>query len=348
MSESESTITQLHQAPRIPLDKIRESAVSLRIDYDDESLDELSRSQETEGELQPIIVQPGEGDWFDLVFGYRRVRAAKRRGDADIFGFVMDRRTPKQLLLMALAENLQRQDLNAFEEAQAFLRLMKEFDMDQKSIAATIHKNAGYVHDRVVLLSMPEDVQALVAQQKLTVRHMSPLARMPTGEQQIAMATHAVTNRLNADELRVEVMRELREPSPITQRNSREFTPTKLRMRIERFSTFLKSAPSRLDVRRMNATDKQALQKALRELDGMVQGMWAAMNIVEAPRRVPTGPTRVHATPRNHRETWPAAHIARIHALDRPSDEDLAVELGREVGAIRAKRHETKEPKRSA
>ncbi|MSR70853.1 ParB/RepB/Spo0J family partition protein [Candidatus Kaiserbacteria bacterium] len=344
MTLPKSLTNILKQMPRIPIDKIRENVVTLRTDYEPESLGELGDSMEDKGQLQPIIVQPGDDDYYDLVIGSRRLRAAKAKGHRDVVAYVIDKREPVELLFIALAENLHRRDLNAFEEAQGFLRLMKEFSLELKAIAKGVNKNEQYVRQRLQLLSMPEEVVEMVAEQTLPINSVRTLARLPTSEDQVRLARSAVKNRLSQSELSAEVRRELAEP-PRTERESHELTSVKLQARVGEFTTFLQKVPRRINLRRMNTTEKQAVLKCLEALGDEVRSLRDMVKNAFATTSAPAHPnlTRSHKEPDNHGQEWTTRDIRRINSVRRPSDEELTIELGRTVGAIRAMRAQTSE-----
>lgn len=344
MTLPESLTNLLKQMPRIPVDKIRENVVTLRTEYESESLSQLGDSMEDKGQLQPIIVQPGEDDWFDLVIGSRRLRAAKAKGHRDVVAYVIDKREPVELLFIALAENLHRRDLNPFEEAQGFLRLMKEFNLELKAIAKGVNKPEDYVRGRLQLLSMPEEVVEMVAEQKLPINSVRTLARLPTGEDQVRVARTAVKHHLSQSELQAQVRQELAEP-PRKERESHELTSVKLQARVGEFVTFLQKVPRRINLRRMNASEKQAVLKSLemlgdevRALKDIVKNASPATSSLAYPNL-----TRSHKDPNNHGEQWTSRDIRRINSPRRPSDEELSVELGRTVMAIRVMRAQTSE-----
>lgn len=341
MTLPQSLTTLLQQMPRVPVDRIRENVVTLRTEYEPESLGELGDSMDDKGQLQPVIVQASDDeDWFDLVIGSRRLRAARAKGHSDIVAYVIDKRDPVELLFIALAENLHRQDLNPFEEAQGFLRLMKEFGLDLKAIAKGVHKPETYVRNRIQLLSMPEEVVELVADKKLPINSVQTLARLPTGEDQVRLARTAVTHRLLQSELQTQVRQELSEP-PRADRESHELTSVKLSARVGEFTTFLQKVPRRLSLRRMNATEKQSVLKSLEALESEVRMLRETIKNSTTTASAYPFVTRVHGDPNNHGQEWTTRDIRRINAARRPSDEELATELGRTVGAIRAMRAQT-------
>lgn len=338
-----SLATILMQIPRIPINKIRESLVTLRTEYEPESLEELGDSMEDKGQLQPIIVQQGDDDYLDLVIGSRRLRAAKAKGHSDVIAYVIDKRAPVELLFIALAENLHRRDLNPFEEAQGFLRLMKEFDLDLKAIAKGVNKSVGYIRSRIQMLSMPEEVVEMIAEQILPIDSVRPLARLPTGEDQVRFARSTIDNRLTRSELGALVRKELSEPVR-KERESHELTSVKLQARVGEFTTFLQKVPRRINMRRVNGSEKLAVLKALQELEDEVKSLRESFknsSAVASPQH--PNLTRSHTEPNNHGQEWTSRDIRRINSVRRPSDEELAIELGRTVGAIKVMRAQTNE-----
>jgi len=336
------SLTSLAQMPRIPLDKIRENPITLRMEYDDVSLDELGESIRDRGQIQPIIVQPGDGDWFDLVIGSRRFRSALRRGESEIPGYVIDRKSSLEMLFIALAENLHRVDLNPFEEAQAFLRLMKEYGLDLKAVSSGVNKPEQYIRRRLQLLSMPEDVVTLVSKKQMGLQYVNVLARLPTGEDQVRFARSVVRDRLTEPELRTIIANELNEPQRQT-RPAYELTATKVKARLDDFTKFLQKTHRRLKPGRVNSSEKQLILKALQALEDEVRILRASVSGIQVSTPATTVITNLRDDPRNHGQEWPTEHIRRINAPRRPPDEVLAKELGRTVGAIQQMRAKTSE-----
>ncbi len=322
---------------RIPLKKIREDVVTLRTEYDEESLNELAGSM-SKGQLQPVVVQQNDDDTFGLIIGSRRLRAAAKKGDRDILAYIIDKQAPVDLLLMALAENLHRKDLNPFEEAQGFLRLVKEYALGIKEVSQRIHKPTSYVRSRLELLSMPEEVKTLVSEQKLPLERVGVLARLPTGEEQTHFAQQAVTHHLSSSELRAEVARQREEPKPVPRSWDYELTSVKLRAKLEEHIDWLQKVPRRTNLKKINAAEKIALLKVLQNLEHEVRVLTAFFGGSST-----TSDLSRSNIVSNHREVWTTRDIKRIHAKSRPSDEALAEELGRTVEAIRAMRNQTKE-----
>jgi ParB family chromosome partitioning protein len=314
----------------IRIEKIRESIVTLRTEYDPEKLGELSDSIDKQGQLQMIVVQETDGGFYELIIGSRRLRAAKLKGYDEIMAAVIDQQTPSEMLILALAENLHRADLNPFEEARAFLRLMKEYGLEAQVIATRINKPDAYVRGRLQLLSMPEKVIAMVSSGKLPLNQIRSLVRLTDGDSQVRLAELAVKNRLNQGELNAAVSKELR--SPAIRRVSRNtLTPLKVTAKVNQFLEFLRTVPKVMEMDSMNAVERRELLCSLRLLGaeaGTVQNSVLSRSVSAVYRPAPN----------NQGSEWTTGDLQAIVDPKRPSDEVLARQLGRSVAAIRSMR----------
>jgi ParB family chromosome partitioning protein len=161
------------QAPAGPLqidiDLIEPSPYQPRTRFREEALEELSRSIQTSGIIQPLVVRP-MGNRYQLIAGERRWRAAQRAGLAKVAAIV--RHVPDELALeMTLVENIQREDLNAMEQARAFDRLMAEFGLTQESVAERTGKDRTTVANAVRLLKLEPTIQEWIEEGKLSAGH---------------------------------------------------------------------------------------------------------------------------------------------------------------------------------
>lgn len=158
-------IEQLHPNPRQPRQR-----------FDDKAVAELADSIKTNGILQPILVRrhPERGGEFEIVAGERRWRAAQlaRLHEVPVVIRDIDDGTA---LEMALVENIQRQDLNALEEAEAYRRLMDEFGHSQEKLGAAVGKSRSHVANTLRLLALPEEVKTLLSDGSLTAGHARAL-----------------------------------------------------------------------------------------------------------------------------------------------------------------------------
>ncbi|MCA6071716.1 MAG: ParB/RepB/Spo0J family partition protein [Endomicrobium sp.] len=161
----------------IPLNKIKPNRFQPRNKFNEAKLRELAVSIKKYGLAQPILVAssiiPGE---YEIIAGERRYRASKLAGNKDIKAIVKQSANDKQRLDLALIENIQREDLDPIEEAKAFKKLMEEFAHTHEQIAEVVGKERSVISNTLRLLSLPEDVQILIAEGKITSGHGRILA----------------------------------------------------------------------------------------------------------------------------------------------------------------------------
>jgi ParB family chromosome partitioning protein len=150
----------------IPLDLIAENPYQTRRTFDPAALSELSESIKASGLVQPIVVRPGAEGRFVLVLGERRCRASKLAGNATVPAIVR-KLGNEQAAEMTVVENLQRQDLNCLEQANAFARLSREFNLTQEQIGKRTGSSRESVANYVRLLKLPEGVLDLIGQGKI-------------------------------------------------------------------------------------------------------------------------------------------------------------------------------------
>ncbi len=157
----------------LPLIKIKPNAAQPRKTFDDAKLEELKKSIQEKGVLQPILVRP-VGDAYQIIAGERRYRAAKALGLATIPALIK-KAQDSETLQMALIENIQRQDLNPIEEARAYDSLIKEFHWTQEAVAKAVGKERSSVANSVRLLALSKKVQEKIAQGLLSSGHAKVL-----------------------------------------------------------------------------------------------------------------------------------------------------------------------------
>jgi len=154
---------------QIDIDLIEPSPYQPRTRFREEALDELARSIQASGIIQPIVVRP-LGNRYQLIAGERRWRAAQRAGLNKVSSIV--RQVPDELALeMTLVENIQREDLNAIEAARAFERLMDEFQLTQESVAERTGKDRATVANAIRLLKLEPTIQDWIEEGRLTAGH---------------------------------------------------------------------------------------------------------------------------------------------------------------------------------
>jgi len=153
----------------LAIDQVVPSPLQPRSHFFESPLDELVDSIRQHGVIQPLIVRPIDGR-FELIAGERRWRASIKLGLATVPVIVREA-TDRDVIEIALIENLQREDLNPIEEAQGYVRLARDFKMKQEEIATRVGKSRASVANAMRLLDLHAEVQALVAQGRLSVGH---------------------------------------------------------------------------------------------------------------------------------------------------------------------------------
>ncbi len=165
----------------IAVGDIMPNAFQPRRRFDDERMGELVQSIREHGVVQPVLVRR-RGDKYELVAGERRWRAAEAAGLASIPAVIRDL-DDREVVEVALIENLQREDLNAIEEAEAFERLGREFGLTQEQIAVRVGKSRAHIANTLRLLQLHTSVQDMVRSGGLTMGHARALLPLRTGEQ---------------------------------------------------------------------------------------------------------------------------------------------------------------------
>ena len=181
----------------IPISAISPLANQPRTHFDEDALAELAASIAARGVIQPIIVTPESNNRYRLVAGERRWRAAQKARLHDIPAIVREL-DPREITALALIENLQREDLNAVEEARAYSRLSEGEGMTQAEIAAMVEKSRSHVANTMRLLALPSQVLDLVEVGKLSMGHARALIG---NEQALRLAEQAVRQDLSVREV---------------------------------------------------------------------------------------------------------------------------------------------------
>jgi ParB family chromosome partitioning protein len=203
----------------IDLDRIRPNRSQPRQRFDPVALTELAASLESTGVIQPVVVRRTE-DGFELIAGERRWRAAQQAGLLRIPAVVRDVPDDK-LLEVALIENVQREELNAIEEAQAYRMLMDELDLSQAEIADRVGKNRATIANALRLLTLAKKVQDRVRDGAISAGHARALAALGSPKDQVALAEKVESQGLSVRDVERLVARAARAGAGTSDRKSR-------------------------------------------------------------------------------------------------------------------------------
>ncbi len=188
----------------VPIADLKRSAFNPRKEFRDEELNELAESIRTKGVVQPIIARPIAGG-FEIVAGERRWRAAQKAGLHTV-PVIARELSDKEVLELAIIENVQRADLNAIEEATGYRELIDRFGYSQEQLSEIIGKSRSHVANTLRLLKLPEGVQTMVQAGELTAGHARALINRDDAE---TIARRIVDEDLNVREVEALVQGEI-------------------------------------------------------------------------------------------------------------------------------------------
>lgn len=197
-------VGELKDAPRpgevseIPLERIRRSPYQARRHFDDETLTELTDSIRAQGVIQPVVVRQVEDDAFELIAGERRWRAAQLAELASIPAVVRDV-TDQVAVALGLIENIQRENLNPLEEAEALRRLQTEFDMTHQAVAEAVGRSRTAVTNLLRLLELSQPVRERIDAGELEMGHARALLGLE-GPLQAKVASEVASKGLSVRE----------------------------------------------------------------------------------------------------------------------------------------------------
>ncbi|MDX2274276.1 MAG: ParB/RepB/Spo0J family partition protein [Hyphomonadaceae bacterium] len=181
----------------LPIDLVQRNPSQPRRHFSENELNELSESIKAHGVLQPILVRPIADGKYEIVAGERRWRAAQRAGLHHIPAVVRDL-DEVEVLEIAIIENVQRTDLNPIEEAQGYSALIERFGRTQQDIAEQVGKSRPHIANMLRLLTLPEELQEMVRDGRLTAGHARAILTAPDPR---ALAARAISEGLNVREI---------------------------------------------------------------------------------------------------------------------------------------------------
>ncbi len=176
VGEDQNSLERARGQKRVPIEFLRPNPSNPRKTFSESELEDLSNSIKEKGIIQPIIVRsiPGVADVYEIIAGERRWRAAQRVGVHEIPVSVLEV-SDKEALELAIIENVQRADLNAFEEAAGYQKLIDEFSYSQSDLAKIIGKSRSHVANTLRLLKLPDATKALLIDGSLSAGHARAL-----------------------------------------------------------------------------------------------------------------------------------------------------------------------------
>lgn len=179
----------------VPINRIKPNRYQPRSEFNDLEIMELAQSIQVYGVIQPIILR-SSGSFYEIIAGERRYRACKILGLKEIPAIIQEMDDEKAASI-ALIENLQRKDLNYFEEAMAYYILLNQFNMTQEDLAARIGKSQSAIANKLRLLKLPEEVRVRISVDRISERHARALLKLDTSSEQLFALREIYEKELN-------------------------------------------------------------------------------------------------------------------------------------------------------
>jgi ParB family transcriptional regulator, chromosome partitioning protein len=177
---------------KIEIARIAPNPLQPRKEFSEDSLRELTSSIKEHGVIQPVTVRARPGGSFELVSGERRMRASIEAGLTEIPAYVLDVDTDRKMLELAIIENVQRQQFNPIEEAEAYQRLIEECDLTQEEVAEKIAKDRSTITNFLRLLRLPEEIKESLRKGQLGMGHAKAVMSVPNADRQVMLWQEAI------------------------------------------------------------------------------------------------------------------------------------------------------------
>jgi len=190
----------------IPVSSIRANPLQPRKEFKEDRLNELAESIKEHGLVQPVLVRPLGGSEYELVAGERRWRASQIAGAEKIPAVIRDL-SPQEVMEISLIENLQREDLNPLEEAEAYRQLMGQFGMTQEQVASRVGKSRPHVANSLRLLNLSAEIRESVLNGRLSAGHARALLGIENIEERNRTAAKVVQSGLSVRQTELMVQR---------------------------------------------------------------------------------------------------------------------------------------------
>lgn len=182
----------------LDINDIKPNSKQPRKNFPEDKIEELARSIETHGIIQPIMVRPS-GEGYEIVAGERRWRAARKAALKQVPCIIREL-NEEQNMLLAIIENMQREDLNPMEEAEALNQMITTYGMTQEEVSKSVGKSRPYITNALRLLKLPAEIQDMVSQGEMTNGHARAIAGIKEVNKQIHIANKVVKDGLSVRE----------------------------------------------------------------------------------------------------------------------------------------------------
>lgn len=199
MEEKILTETPTEEITKVKLDDLRSNPYQPRQVFNEEALQELAASIKEHGVFQPIIIKKSIKG-YEIIAGERRVKASKIAGLEEIPAIIRDF-TDEEMMEIALLENLQRENLNPMEESRAYKKLIEALNLTQEELAKRLGKSRSYITNMIGLQTLPESIQNMISDNKMSMGHARVLSKLESKTQQQELADKIITDGISVREL---------------------------------------------------------------------------------------------------------------------------------------------------
>lgn len=227
----ETEVGQQDRILSVPVSRIRTSKYQPRVDFNADRLKELMSSIKEKGVVQPVLVRKSP-DGYELIAGERRLRAVKSLGMEMVPAIVKDV-TDLDVLELSLIENIQREELNAIEEANAFQKFITDFKFTQDRIAQVLGKDRSTIANTIRLLNLPKKIQEYVSKDSISAGHAKALLSLPTENDQMRLCNLIIKKGLSVRETEAIVSKALAGTRKIPSKKDRDPNIMEIENRIQ-------------------------------------------------------------------------------------------------------------------
>ncbi|MEA0564090.1 nucleoid occlusion protein [Lysinibacillus irui] len=202
--EQAEAVHAAEEVIKLPINQIVPNRFQPRTIFDDEKIEELSRTIHTHGVIQPIVVRKTSENQYEIIAGERRYRAMKKLQWTEVPAIVRNL-TDKETASIALIENLQREELTAIEEAVAYQKLLELHELTQEALAQRLGKGQSTVANKLRLLRLPEEVQQAILKRQISERHARALIAVKDQPLQLEILQQTIENDWNVRQLEEQI-----------------------------------------------------------------------------------------------------------------------------------------------
>ena len=217
----------IKEVDTIDINKIEPNSNQPRKNFNEDKIHELAESIKQHGLIDPLIVQKGKKGFYTIIAGERRWRAAREAGVKEI-PVVVKEYSDQQVMEIALIENIQREDLNAIEEAEAYERLIKDFNLKQDEVAERVSKSRVAITNSLRLLKLDPRVREMIIEDKIKSGHARALLSVTDPEEQYRLAVMIFDNSMSVRETEKMVKKYLADKDKPTKEVKKKDTQTEL------------------------------------------------------------------------------------------------------------------------